>query len=141
MMPDALAIAGLVAVLLPTLYFLIATPMFFLAKFEDPKVTWLFRTVTSFHFRATGIGSAIAAVACMFAGRPVFAAVLAAIGALAIAMRRWLLRNWDEDIHARDSGDAKAIRRLRALQWRGMAYNAAQLAALVAIIPFAFPGV
>lgn len=139
MTPDALAVAGVVAVLLPTLYFLIASPTFLLVKFDDPVVTWLFRTVLGFHFKLTAIATAIAVAAYGFAGHPVLAILFALIGFLAVAMRRWFLRNLDAEISARDGGDVQAVRRLRGLHWRGMAYNAAQLATLAAIVPIAFP--
>ena len=138
MSPDAISIAGLVAVLLPTLYFLIASPTFLLAKFEDPIVTKLFRDLISFHFKLVGIGSAIAVLAFGIADRPVFAVGLAVVGTLAVAVRRWFLRRMETEMHARDNGDAQAVHRLRLLHWRGMAYNATQFIALVATIPFAF---
>ncbi len=138
MSPDAISIAGLVAVLLPTLYFLISSPTFLLAKFEDPIVTKLFRDLLSFHFKLVGIGSVIAVAALGIAGRSAFAIGLAMVGTLAIAARRWFLRRMEAEMHARDAGDAQAVHRLRALHWRGMAYNATQFIALVAIIPFAF---
>jgi hypothetical protein len=69
MSPDALTIVGLVAVLLPTLYFLIASPTFLLAKFEDPIVTKLFRDLLSFHFKLIFIGSVLGSLTSVFAGR------------------------------------------------------------------------
>ena len=142
MSADAFAVAAIVAVLLPTLYFLIASPTFLLAKFEDPVVTWLWRGLFSVHFRLVSIGSVVGIVAFAIAGRPVFALGLAAIAALAITMRRWFLRTMDAELFARDAGDALAVRRLRKLHWRGMAYNAMQFAAIVAMTPlvFAVPG-
>lgn len=138
MSPDAFAAGGIVAVLLPTLYFLIASPTFLLAKFDDPVVTWLLRGLFSVHFRLIGIGSVIGIVAFAIAGRPVFALGLAVIAILAITMRRWFLRNLDAELSARDTGDVQAIQRLRGLHWRGMAYNATQFVAIIAVIPFVF---
>lgn len=138
MSADAFAVAAIVAVLLPTLYFLIASPTFLLAKFDDPVVTWLLRGLFSVHFRLISIGSVVGIVAFMIAGRPIFALGLAVIATLAITMRRWFLRNMDAELSARDAGDAQAVRRLRGLHWRGMAYNAAQFVAIVAITPLVF---
>lgn len=67
-----------------------------------------------------------------------FAAAPVVIGGLAIAMRRWVLRNMDAQLSARAAGDGQAIRRLHALHWRAMAYNATQFAAILAITPFVF---
>ena len=135
---DAYAAAAIVAILLPTLYFLIASPTFLLAKFEDPVVTWLLRGLFSVHFRLICIGSFVGIVAFVIAGRPTFAAAPVVIGGLAIAMRRWVLRNMDALLSARAAGDGQAIRRLHALHWRAMAYNATQFAAILAITPFVF---
>lgn len=138
MSPDAFAVAAIVAVLLPTLYFLIASPTFLLAKFDDPIVTWLLRGLFSVHFRLICIGSAIGIVAFAVAGRLAFSLELAVIAALAIAAKRWFLREMDAELQARDRGDAQAVRRLRGLHWRAMGYNATQFAAIVATIPLVF---
>jgi hypothetical protein len=135
---DAYAVAAIVAILLPTLYFLIASPTFLLAKFEDPVVTWLLRGLFSVHFRLICIGSFVGAVAFVIAGRPIFALCPVVIGGMAIAMRRWVLRNMDAELSARAAGDGQAIGRLHALHWRTMAYNATQFAAILAITPFVF---
>lgn len=142
MSDDAFAVAAIVAILLPTLYFLIASPTFLLAKFEDPVVTWLLRGLFSVHFRLIYIGSAIGIVAFLIAGRPVFAVGAAVVAALAIRMRRWLLRHMDAELSARDAGDAQAVGRLHRLHWRSMAYNATQFVVIVAMTPliFAKPG-
>ncbi|AMJ60408.1 hypothetical protein [Bosea sp. PAMC 26642] len=135
---DAFAVAAIVAVLLPTLYFLIASPTFLLAKLEDPVVTWLLRGLFSVHFRLICIGSVIGIIALVIAGRPIFTIGPIGIAVLAIAMRRWFLQNMDAELAARDAGDASAVRRLRKLHWRGMAYNAMQFVVIVASTPLIF---
>ncbi len=137
--PEAIAIAGTVALLLPTMYFLIASPTFLLRQFEDPVVSWLFRGLLSLHFRLIGIGSVFGVAAYLFDGRPGFAVALALIGVLGMAMRRWFLARLDAEIVARDAGDAEATRRMRGLHWRSMAYNATQFAVLITIVVLVFP--
>lgn len=138
MSSDAYAVAGIVAVLLPTIYFLIASPTFLLAKFDDPSVTWLMRGLFSLHFRIICIGAVVSIVAFVIAGRPFFVLIPAVIASLAVAMRRWFLRHIDAELSARDAGDARAAQRLRRLHVRGMALNATQCAALIAFIPLVF---
>jgi len=92
----------------------------------------------SVHFRLICIGSLIGVVAFVVAERPIFAAAPALIGGLAILMRQWILRSMDAELCARDAGDGQAVRRLHALHWRAMAYNATQFVAIVAITPFVF---
>ena len=138
MSPDALSIVGLVAVLLPTLYFLITSPTFLLAKFEDPIVTKLYRDLLSFDFKLTCIGAFIGTVALGVSGRPIYAMCLAVIGAITFTVRRWLLRCMDTEMNALKTGDPQAVRQVRKLHWRSMAYNATQFAALLATVPFIF---
>lgn len=121
------------------MYFLIASPTFLLRSFADPVVSWLFRGLLSLHFRLIAIGSALGMAAYLAAGRPLFSIGFAMIGLLAIAVRRWFLQRMDVEIGARDAGDADAIRRIRALHWRSMAYNATQFVALIALVVLVFP--
>ena len=46
------------------------------------------------------------------------------------------MRRMDEQLSARDAGDAEALRRLRRLHWSGMLCNAVLLAALLISIPY-----
>ena len=46
------------------------------------------------------------------------------------------MQRMDEQLSARDAGDADAPRRLRRLHWSGMLANAVLLAALLAGIPY-----
>jgi hypothetical protein len=55
---------------------------------------------------------------------------------LAICGRRAFMQRMDDQLNARDAGDAEAARRLRRLHWSGMLGNAVLLAALLAGIPY-----
>ena len=72
----------------------------------------------------------------LLTGRPVFATGVALIAAFAVWARRWILRQWDVQLSARDAGDPDAVRRLRRLHWGGMLCNAIQLVAIVGSIPY-----
>jgi hypothetical protein len=138
MSTDGFSLAATIILIFPMLYFLVASPTFLLARLEDPVVTWLLRGLFSFHFRAVSIACLIGAVAFAMAGRPVVAVAIALIAGLAVYARRWFLLRLDAQMHARDAGDAEAVRNLRRLHWGGMAYNAAQFGVIVAGIPFVF---
>jgi hypothetical protein len=138
MSTDGFSLAATIILLFPMLYFLVASPTFLLAKFEDPVVTWLLRGMFSFHFRAVSVVCLIGVVAFAMAGRPVVAIGIGLIAALAVFARTWFLQQMDAQLSARDAGDADAVRRLRRLHWGGMAYNATQFGAVVAGIPFVF---
>jgi hypothetical protein len=58
------------------------------------------------------------------------------LAALAIYGRRWFMQRMDEQLSARDAGDAEAPRRLRRLHWSGMLGNAVLLVALLTSIPY-----
>jgi hypothetical protein len=136
MSPDAVAVAAMVILLLPMGYFLLASPAFLLVKLDIPPVTQLLRGMFSIQFRMMSVAGVIGTLAFIFAGRPVFAAGIGLIAGLAIWGRPWFMRQMDDQLNARDAGDADAVRRLRRLHWSGMLCNAALVAALVASIPY-----
>lgn len=137
---DGVSLAATIVLLLPMLYFLIASPTFLLAKLEDPVVTWLLRSLFSFHFLAVSIVCLIGAIAFIVAGRLLVATAIGAIAALAVYARRWFLGRLDTQIRARDAGETGAVRELRRLHWRAMAYNAAQFVLILSGVPFVFTG-
>ncbi len=133
------ALAALILLLFPMLYFLIASLTFFLAKLQDPVVTRLLRGLFQTYFTAVGVLGALGALAFALSGRGIGAAALALLAALAVTARGWFLRHLDTWIRARDAGDPMAVRRLRRLHLGGIAYNAVQFAGIVASIPRIFP--
>jgi L-asparagine transporter-like permease len=136
MRPDALAMAALVILLFPMGYFLLASPAFLLVKLDIPPVTQLLRGMFNIQFRMMSVAGVIGTLAFIFAGRPLFAAGIGLIAALAIWGRPWFMQQMDDQLSARDAGDTDAVRRLRRLHWSGMLCNAALVAALVASIPY-----
>jgi hypothetical protein len=138
MTADGLSLAATIILILPMMYCFVATPTFLLRPLSDPVVTWLLRGVFNVGFWLVDLFGAASAVAFLAAGRPPVTVALGLLASLAVLVRHWLLRRMDADLGARDAGDPKAVRRLRRLHWGGMAYNAAQLAAVVANISAAF---
>jgi hypothetical protein len=136
MRPDAVAVAALVILLFPMGYFLLASPAFLLVKLDVPPVTQLLRGMFNIQFRMMSVAGVIGTVAFLAAGRPLFATGIGLIAALAIWGRPWFMRQMDDDLSARDAGDAEAVRRLRRLHWGGMLCNAVLVAAIVACIPY-----
>lgn len=126
--PDAIAVAALVILLFPMGYFL-------LVKLDIPPITQLLRGMFNIQFRMISVTGVIGTAAFIFAGRPLFAAGIGLITALAIWGRPRFMRQMDDQLSARDAGNADAVRQLRRLHWSGMLCNAALVAALVASIP------
>jgi hypothetical protein len=133
--PDALALYAAVILLLPMACFFLSVPTFLLVGLEIPEVTQLLRGLFNGYFLVMGIAGAVAAVAFVVAGRPIFAVGAVAIAVFAIAARRWFLQRLDAALQARDAGVSTAVRRLRVLHLKGILVNAVQLAVVVASIP------
>jgi hypothetical protein len=132
---DALALYAAVILLLPMACFFLSVPTFLLVGLEIPEVTQLLRGLFNGYFLVMGIAGAVAAVAFVVAGRPIFAVGAVAIAVFAIAARRWFLQRLDAALQARDAGVSTAVRRLRVLHLKGILVNAVQLAVVVASIP------
>jgi hypothetical protein len=136
MRPDAVAVAALVILLFPMGYFLLASPAFLLVKLDIPPVTQLLRGMFNIQFRMISVAGVIGTAGFALSGRPLFALGVGILAALAIWGRPRFMRQMDDQLTARDAGDANAVRQLRRLHWRGMLCNAVLVAALVASIPY-----
>ena len=136
MTTDGIALAAIVILLFPMGYFLLASPAFLLVKLDIPPVTQLLRGMFNIQFRIMGLTGVFATVAFLLAGRPLFAIGIGLIAVLAILGRGRFMRRMDNEISARDAGDAEAVRQLRRLHWSGMLCNATLVAALVTSISY-----
>ncbi|TWB02236.1 hypothetical protein [Bradyrhizobium stylosanthis] len=136
MTPDAVAVAVMVILLFPMGYFTLASPAFLLVKLDIQPVAQLLRGMFNAHFLVMRIAGLIGTVILLLDGRLLAATGVAMIAALAIWGRRWFMQRMDDQLSARDAGDAEAPRRLRKLHWSGMLGNAVLLVALVASIPY-----
>jgi hypothetical protein len=134
MMPDNVALFATIVVLLPMIYFLLASPAFLLVRLDIKPVALLLRAMFSGYFLTMVIAGAIGALAVGVAGRPVLAIGIGLIAAFAELSRRWFLPQMDARLTDKDAGDA--VRGLRRLHWGGMLSNAIQLAGVVACIPY-----
>jgi hypothetical protein len=133
--PDALALYAAVILLLPMACFFLSVPTFLLVGLEVPEVTQLLRGLFNGYFLVMSLAGAVAAVAFVVAGRPIFAIGAIVVAVFAIAARRWFLQRLDAALQARDAGVSGAVRRLRVLHLKGILVNAVQLAVVVASIP------
>ncbi|MBR1131967.1 hypothetical protein [Bradyrhizobium iriomotense] len=136
MTPDAVAVAVMVVLLFPMGYFTLASPAFLLVKLDIKPVAQLLRGMFNAHFLVMRVAGVVGMAALLLDGRLLAAMGVGIIAALAIWGRGWFMRRMDDQLSARDAGDAEAPRRLRRLHWSGMLGNAALLVALVASIPY-----
>ncbi len=137
MTPPPGILAAMVILLFPMGYFFLAAPAFLLVRLDVPQVTQLLRGMFNIQFVMMSIAGVIAALAFAASGRPLFAAIVALVAAFAFLSRRRFMDKMDAQLHARDAGDADAVRRLRRLHWAGMACNTVLLLAFVGSIPYA----
>jgi len=136
MTPDAVAVAVMVILLFPMGYFTLASPAFLLVKLDIQPVAQLLRGMFNAHFLVMRVAGIVGTVILLLDGRLLAATGVGLLAALAIWGRRWFMQRMDDQLSARDAGDAEAPRRLRRLHWSGMLGNAALLVALVASIPY-----
>ncbi|MFT4115189.1 hypothetical protein [Bradyrhizobium sp.] len=136
MTPNAAAIAAMIILLLPMGYFTLASPAFLMVKLDIQPVAVLLRGMFNVHFRSMSVAGIIGAIALVIAGRPFVAAAIALLAVVAIRGRPWFMQRMDDQLRARDAGDADAARQLRRLHVNGMLCNAVLLVALMAIIPY-----
>ena len=136
MTPEAVAIAVMIILLFPMSYFTLASPAFLLVRLDIQPVAQLLRGMFNAHFVVMRVAGVIGTVALLLEGRLMAAMGVGLIAAMAIWGRAWFMRRMDDQLSARDAGDAEAPRRLRRLHWSGMLGNAVLLVVLVASIPY-----
>jgi len=136
MTPDAVAVAVMIILLFPMSYFTLASPAFLLVRLDIQPVAQLLRGMFNAHFLVMRVAAFIGTAALLLDGRLLAALGVGLLAVLAIWGRRWFMQRVDEQLSARDAGDADAPRRLRRLHWSGMLANAVLLVALLAGIPY-----
>ena len=136
MTPDAVAVAVMIILLFPMSYFTLASPAFLLVRLDIQPVAQLLRGMFNAHFLVMRVAAFIGTAALLLDGRLLAALGVGLLAVLAIWGRRWFMQRVDEQLSARDAGDADAPRRLRRLHWSGMLANAVLLIALLAGIPY-----
>ena len=133
-MPDPIAFAATVILLLPMGYLLLAAPLL-LVRLDIPPVALLLRGMFNAYFVVLAIAGAIGVIAFAIAGKPAFVVAVGLIVALAIFARRWFLKQMDAALSSAGAGEVGAGRKLRRLHWGGMLFNAIQCFAVVSSIP------
>ena len=136
MMPDAVVLFAMIILLFPMGYLLLAAPAFLLVTLDIPPVGLLLRAMFNGYFLTLIVAALVATAVVALDGRFALAAGIGLIAAIAFASRRWFLQQMDARLRDREAGDADAPRRLRRLHWGGMLGNAAQLAVVIACIPY-----
>lgn len=135
MSPDVAASFGLVIMMAPMAYFLLASPSFLFVKLDIPPVAQLLRGMFHGYFIALAIAGVVGTVGLAAAGRMAFLIGMGVV-AFAVLARRWFLHRIDAQLGTRPAGDGGMARRLRRLHVAGMLCNAAQFVVVVGCIPY-----
>lgn len=114
----------------------LAAPAFLLVTLDIPPVGLLLRAMFNGYFLTLVVAAPIATAVVALDGRFALAVGIGLIATIALASRRWFLQQMDARLRDREAGDADAPRPLRRLDWGGMPGNAAQLAVVIASIPY-----
>jgi len=136
MVPDAIPLVAIVAVLFCLAYFAMASIPFLFVRLDIPEVWRLFRGLFNIYFRVIGFVGAVAAAAFATGGDVALAAVMLMLSAMAIAARTPVLQRIDMQQTAGQSGDADAMRQLRFTHWGAMLVNVAIIASIAGSVPF-----
>ena len=139
MKPDVITAYSLVILLFPMGYFLCASLSFLFVRLGVPEVTTLLRWLINAYLLMVAGAAGLATLAFAGTGHPTFAVGAVLIGALALVLRRWLLRRIDRQRGAAEAGDQAAIRGFRLMHLGVMAANVIQFAAVLGAVPFVLP--
>lgn len=135
MSSDVAASFGLVIMMAPMAYFLLASPSFLFVKLDIPPVAQLLRGMFHGYFIALAIAGVVGTVGLAAGGRMAFLIGMGVV-AFAVLARRWFLRRIDAQLAPAPAGDGGMARRLRRLHVAGMLCNAAQFVVVVGCIPY-----
>ncbi len=131
MLPRMFALVPTILLLMSLGFFVLGSTPLLILKHDTAMDSRVIRQVFNYCY---GLVAVIAVVACAgvaFSGRAGMAAGLATIAILAFTARRWVLARMDALRTTMHDGDAQAVRRFRGLHVGAIAFNAAQLVAVV----------
>ncbi|AMO23490.1 hypothetical protein GCM10027034_40050 [Ramlibacter solisilvae] len=125
-----LALFSTVFALVCMAYFMLGSLPLLVLNHDTPLDSRFIRGLFNVYYRALPIVAGFGAVSYALAGKPGFAAEMAAIGVLTLVARRFFLAKMDAVRATMTATDADAIARFRRLHIAGMVLNAAQLLTL-----------
>jgi hypothetical protein len=134
-----LGFMALILVLVPMFYLLLACPAFLFVRLEIPQVARLLRAMFHGYFLALIAVGALAAGLNVLESKLFSALVLASLTGFVALWRCWLMSRFDHQVAALPLEPVTAAKKLRHLHLLGMAANALQVAAVLALIPTLVP--
>ncbi len=128
MLSQSIVLLSTVALLLPMVFFMFASPPLLVLKHDTPQDARVIRTLFHIYYTMVMVVGGIGALAQAGLGRTRHALAIAAVTAFVFALRRWIVPRMDVLRDLMAAGDVTARSAFRRLHVAGILLNLAQLA-------------
>lgn len=123
----SIALLSLIALLLPMVFFLFASPPLLVLKHDTPQDARFIRGLFNTCYMMVVVVAGISALGHAAVGQATLALAMAAVAVFVLSVRRWFVSRMDLLGGVIAAGDVSAISRFRRLHIAGMLLNLVQL--------------
>lgn len=131
MLSKSIVLLSTVALLLPMVFFMFASPPLLILKHDTPQDARVIRTLFHIYYTLVVLVASVGAMGQAWVGRTTHALAMAGVAAFVFGLRRWIIPRMDALRVTIPQGDAAAVSRFRQLHVAGIALNMAQLVVVV----------
>lgn len=131
MLSKSIVLVSTVALLLPMVFFMFASPPLLILKHDTPQDARVIRTLFHIYYTLVLVVAGLGALGQAWVGRATHALAMAGVAAFVFALRRWIIPRMDVLRGTMAHGDAAARSAFRRLHVAGMLLNMAQLVVVV----------
>lgn len=131
MLSKSIVLLSTIALLLPMVFFMFASPPLLVLKHDTPQDARVIRTLFHVHYTLVLAVAGLGALGLAWVGRTTHALALAGVAAFVLALRRWIIPRMDMLRGTMAHGDAVARSAFRRLHVAGMLLNMVQLVVVV----------
>ena len=127
MLSKSIVLLSTVALLLPMVFFMFASPPLLILKHDTPQDARVIRTLFHIYYTMVVIVAGVGALGQAGVGRTADALAMAGVAAFGFSIHRWIIPRMDAVRAAIADGNRPAISRFRRLHIAGILVNVAQL--------------
>ncbi len=131
MLSKSIVLLSTIALLLPTVFFMFASPPLLVLKHDTPQDAHVIRTLFHIYYTLVLVVASVGALGQAWVGRFTHALAIGCVGAFVFALRRWIIPRMDVLRATMANGDAVARFGFRRLHVAGIVLNMAQLVVVV----------
>lgn len=131
MLSKSIVLLSTIALLLPMVFFLFASPPLLVLKHDTPQDARVIRALFHIYYTLVMIVAGLGALGQALVGRTTHALAMAGVAVFVFGLRRWIIPRMDVLRGTIAQGDAAAVSRFRRLHIAGIVLNMAQLVAVV----------